>query len=265
MLKEQLLEEAQNLDASVELDSVFEAVELSDEVKENFSTVFETSVKMNAVKLAEQHINAIAESAEAKVQELVEAKTAEIEATLNENTQKFLEHLGEQWLTENKVAITKDIKAGLFESMLSGMRDLFVEHNVVVPDESVDIVAEMESELAESKDAVSTLFDESVKLKKVINEMNRNGAIQKATSELTESQKEKVESLVEGIQFNESFDGKLNSIVSMVKGSVKQEVKAPIVENVNIEFQPETIVESTPAKPEDSINKNMQAYINYSK
>ena len=72
MLKEQLLAEAQNLDTPVELDSIFESVELSDEVKANFTTVFEQAVKANAVKLAESHINQIAERSD----ELVEAQVA---------------------------------------------------------------------------------------------------------------------------------------------------------------------------------------------
>ena len=64
MLKDQLLSEAQEIDASVELDSIFESVELSEDVKSKFSTVFESTVKKHAIALAESHINAIAEKAD---------------------------------------------------------------------------------------------------------------------------------------------------------------------------------------------------------
>lgn len=263
MLKEQLLEAAQNIETSVELDSVFESVELSDDVKENFSTVFEATVKKHAVALAESHIQTIAEEADAKVNALVEEKTKEIETNLQEEAQKYLEHLGAEWLGENKVAVRNDIKSGLFESLLVGMKDLFIENNVSVPEESVDIVAEMEAEAMENKQEANKLFEENVELKSVILGMKRADAIREATEDLTESQIEKVTSLTEGMKYNEGFGGKLSSIVEMVKGSAKpQELKENTGINTseaNPNFEP--VQETANAVPEDNKDEYMNAYM----
>lgn len=263
MLKEQLIEEAQNIDASVELDSVFESVELSDDVKENFSTVFEAAVKKNAVKLAESHIQAIAESADQKVEEAVSEKTAAIEATLREETQKYLEHLGSEWIAENKVAIRNDIRSSLFESLLSGMKELFIENNVVVPEESVDVVAEMEAEAMENKQQANKMFEENVELKSVILGMKRKDAIREATVELTESQVEKVTGLTEGMKYDNAFEGKLGAIVEMVKGyGAKQELKENSVINTeeeNPNFEP---IQEVAKDPEDKPDAYMNAYMN---
>lgn len=219
MLKEQLLEEAKTIEASVELDSIFEAVELSEDVKANFSTVFEATVKKQAIQLAESHIAAIAEKADEKVQELVESKTQQIEENMVGKIDQFFSHLAKEWLAENQVAVDKGIKADLFESMFTGLKDLFVEHNVVIPAESVDVVAEMEDELNESKEELSRLFEKAVSLEGKISEMERSNAIREATANLTESQKEKVEGLVEGLEYSDAFSTKLNAIVEMVSAS----------------------------------------------
>ena len=265
MLKEQLLEEAQNIDASVALDSIFESVELSDEVKENFSTVFEAAVKTNAVKLAESHIATIAESADQKVEKLVEEKTAEIESKLNEETEKYLKHLGAEWLKENKQSVRQDIRASLFESMFSGIRDLAINHNMTLPEESVDVVAEMEAELTEQQEVSSKLFDENVSLKTKITEMQRSEALATATADLTESQIEQVVSLSEGMQFDESFGKKVSSIVSMVKASSKKEENTISEANININEEAtglNFVAETVPATQEDHM---MSAYVRAAK
>ena len=223
MIKEQLLKEAQNIETSVALNSVFESVELSPDVKANFSTVFEATVKQEAVKLAESHIKAIAEKAEEEVEKAKEDAEEKADKKLAEQASKFLDHLAKEWLAENQIAVDKGIKADLFESMLGGLKELFVEHNVVVPEESVDVVAEMEEELAEHK--------EETERDAYINYVQRETAINESVKDLTESQKEKVIGLVEGMDYSDAFGTKLTAIVEMVKGSTKEE--AAITESIN--------------------------------
>ena len=232
MLKEQLLAEAQTLDVPVELDSIFESVELSDEVKASFTTVFEQAVKSGAVKLAESHISAIAEKADELVEAQVTEQKTQIETKLYEDVDKYFGHIAAEWMAENKEAVTRDIKADLFESLVVGMKELFIEHNVVVPDEQVDIVAEMEDELEENKVEVKRLFETVQGKDKEISEMKRSHSIEAHTKDLTESQVEKVQSLIEGLSYSDKFDTKLVAIVEMV--SAKKEEK-PIDESVKPE------------------------------
>ncbi|QDH49198.1 prohead core protein [Pantoea phage Phynn] len=222
MLKEQLLAEAQELDSAVELDSILESVQLSDEVKSNFTTVFEQAVKAGAVKLAESHINQISERADELVEAQVEQRSTEIENRLYEDANKYFDHIAEEWLKENKEAVTRDIKADLFESMIMGMKELFVEHNVIVPEDQVDVVEELEDELAENQAEVSRLFESNQALTGTINSMKRESAIAEATKNLSETQIEKVTSLIEGLQYSDKFESKLGAIVEMV--AIKPEV-----------------------------------------
>lgn len=229
MLKEQLIAEAQTIDASVALDSIFESVNLSPEAKATFGTVFEATVKQHAIKLAESHIQKIAEKAEEEVEKNKEESDEKAEKKLKESAAKFLDHVAKEWLAENKLAVDRGIKADLFESMFTGMKELFVEHNVVVPEESVDVVAEMQEELEEQKAETASLFEEVSKRDAYINYIQREVALTEATKDLTESQKEKVGSLVEGMDYSDAFGTKIGAIVEMVKGQVDTAEK-PITE-----------------------------------
>lgn len=273
MLKEQLLKEAQALEVSVELDSIFESANLSEETKQTFTTVFEQAVKTKAIELAESHIGTIAESAETKVADLVEAQVKEVELRLVESADKLFEHVAAQWLAENQVAVHKGIKADLFESMFEGLKTLVVEHNVVLPEESVDIVAEMEDELHEAKEQAGTLLASLNESRDELKGLKRTTMVEKATADLTESQKEKVGALIEGLEFSDVFETKLGAIVEMAKGS-KSEKAATLNEateaGINtitedaagLNFKVEPIAESTavePAKPTGPINQYIAA------
>lgn len=221
MLKEQLLNEAKTINASVELDGIFESVELSPETQESFKTVFEQAVKKNAIALAESHILDIAEKAEEKLEEATIEATTKLEEKMLAIADKFFEHTAADWLAENKIEVERGIKADLFESMFGGLKALFVEHNVELPTESVDVVTEMEEELQETKNETSKLFDALTETQAELAGLKRTVAIDKAVESLTESQKEKVHNLIEGLEYSDTFSNKLNAIVVMAKGAIE--------------------------------------------
>uniref|UniRef100_A0AB39CA46 Prohead assembly and scaffolding protein n=1 Tax=Salmonella phage Manna TaxID=3234042 RepID=A0AB39CA46_9CAUD len=260
MLKEQLIAEAQKIDASVALDSIFESVNISPEAKETFGTVFEATVKQHAVKLAESHIAKIAEKAEEEVEKNKEEAEEKAEKKIAEQASKFIDHLAKEWLAENKLAVDKGIKAELFESMLGGLKELFVEHNVVVPEESVDIVAEMEEELQEHKEESARLFEELNKRDAYINYVQRKVALSESTKDLTESQKEKVSALVEGMDYSDAFSSKLSAIVEMVKKSNKDEstitegINTPDTEAAGLNFVTEAVEDKAAQGAEDIVS-----------
>lgn len=254
MLKDILLNEAKNIEASVALDSIFESVELSPGVKAKFETVFEATVKKHALDLAESHINAIAEKAEEKLKDAKEEAEEKAEKKLTESASRFLNHIAQEWMAENQVPIDRSIKAELFESMFAGMKELFVEHNVVVPEESVDVVAEMEEELAEQKEETARLFEEVSKRDSYINYVQRETTINEAIVNLTDVQKEKVKSLTEGMDYSDEFSSKVGSIVEMVSGFTENPVVAESVINTTdkeadgLNFITEAHEDTKPAK-----------------
>lgn len=239
-IKDQLLAESRELNTAVELDSVFESVELSEDVKTKFSAVFESAVKARALTLAETHIQAISERAD----ELVEARVEEEVTEINESVNNYFEHLVESWKEENKVALENGMKADLFESLMASMKAIFVEHNVEIPSESVDVVAELEAEIQESNVELNKLVKTNQSLKEELNARKMESAVKAATADLTESQKEKVATLAEGMKFDDKFQGKLEAIVEMVaaKKSPAEEDKSPAATDKRVEVQTDKAV-----------------------
>lgn len=266
-LKDKLLaESSEKLGAvAVELDSIFESVQLDEAVKENVSTAFEQAVRSAAIALAESHINDIASSAENQLAEGIETARVEVETKLYEDADKFLTHLGKEWLKENALQVKTNIKSELFESFASGLKELFIENNVTVPEEQVDVIDELNAELDESTAEIKSLFDKNLALEQQISSLKKEKAISEATAGLTESQKEKVLSLVEGLEYGDSYSPKLSAIVEMVANSGQKEQKPIQEQALNIDesaaavnFEPEVIVEQNDNK---QANNSMAAYL----
>ncbi|AAQ81479.1 gp22 [Aeromonas phage 31] len=265
-LKDKLLaESSEKLGAvAVELDSIFESVQLDDSVKANVSTAFEQSVRSAAIKLAESHINDMASSAETQLAEAVETARVASETKLYEDADKFLTHLGKTWLAENKQAVQTSIKAELFESMTIGLKELFIENNISVPDEQVNVVAELNTDLDEATAEVKSLFDKNLALEEQVASLQKEKALSEATMDLTMSQKEKVLNLVEGLEFGDKFAGKLSAIVEMVTASNQKTQEELQEQALNIDesaaavnFEPEAINE----QKEKQANDPMAAYL----
>lgn len=270
MLKEQLLKEAQEIAVSVELDGIFEALNLTDEQQEAFKKVFESAVIKHSTTVAESHITTISESAEAKVEELVKEGVEAAESKLQEEYTKFVQTLGAQWLEENKVAIDRGIKVDLFESMFAGLKELVIEHNVVLPEESVDVVAEMEQELQEANDETTKLFEANVQLRKENEAMKREKVVAEKTAKLTESQREKVTSLLEGVAFDEGFAAKVEYMATMAEATTEE--KEAITESLNtveddkeaLNFKVEEVIKEETKQEENKapVSSEMQSYLN---
>lgn len=237
MLKDQLMKEAQEIAVSVELDGIFESVDFSDEVKQNFTTVFEQTVKAKAIELAESHITAIAEKADELVESQLDERTAAVESKLLKIADDLFEHTAAEWLKENAVQVERSIKSSMFESFFESIKAAVVEHDVILPENSVDVVAEMEEELEERQAETTKLFGELTESRKEFAEFKRTVAVDKAVDGLTESQKEKVHELIEGLEFNGDFETKLGSIVGMAKAQRINEndgATNQIVENATV-------------------------------
>lgn len=230
-LKDALMLEAQNIETSVELDSIFESADLSADTRAKFATVFESVVKAKAVALAESHIEQIAEKAEAQVEEKANEKVAALSETVN----KYFDHLVENWMEENRLAVENGIKVQMFDSLLESMKETFIEHNIVVPAESVDVVAEMEEEIAEAQAELNAMIDTNKILKEEIQGIKRDQAIAEATASLTDVAKSKVATLTEGLAFDTNFEGKLAAIVEMVSAVKETTADEQIVENTTTE------------------------------
>ena len=178
-------------DASIA--AMFEGMDLAEDFKSKVTLVFEAAVN---------------EAAATKAEAIVEAKTAELEAEMNESVQKsvdqivenldsYLDYVVEEWMKENELAIETGVKVEMAESLMDGLKSLFEEHNIEVNEETVDVVAGLEEQAEELKDAANEAINESVALKAEIASLKAERVFEEMTEDLTITQRERLKVLSE--------------------------------------------------------------------
>lgn len=217
-------------DVQIELSSLFEGLDLSDKLKENLQVTFDTAVQTSAAQIAEsvleEQIKAIEEKHTAdviEVTEQLENKYQEKIDALTESTQIYIDDFLAEWKEENKIAIDNQLKAKLFDQIFEQLSNVFVEHNLNVPTEEIDVYEELQQECDELQEKVDSLLKENQTLKVSIQESQVKETIKKLTQHLTESQIEKVIALSENIQIDQNVEKKLKTIVAMVEATSSKE------------------------------------------
>lgn len=185
---------------------IFAGSDLSEDFKEKASVIFETVVNTRV----QEEVEAIAEEYAAKLDEEV----ATIAADLTEKVDAYLDYVVEQWMEENQVAIDRGIRAEVAEAFIDGLRDLFIEHSINVPEEEVDVVAEMAEELESKDESLNEAINETIELRKQLEAYKAKDILESYSKGLTDTQAEKLHTLAEGVEFNDSkeFERKVKII-----------------------------------------------------
>lgn len=211
---------------------LFEGEEFSAEFKEKVAVVFEAAVAATVAP--------IKEAIEAEFVTKLDEETAKIESELSEKVEKFLDFTSSKYMEENAVAIESGIKVEIAESLLEGLKSMFVEHNVVVDEKTVDTIQEMSDELDAERKKFTGAVLENADLKKQIVALNNQMAFQSVTEGLADTQVEKLRSLAESITFDSTED--YASKLKTIRESFFTEA-APVVadqsEQLNEDVQPE--------------------------
>jgi hypothetical protein len=192
--------------AKEDMDVIFGGEELSEEVREKARTIFEAAV--NARLYSE--VARLEEEFEVKLTEALEEKVEQ----LSENIDKYLSYAVEQWVSENEIAIESGLKAEVMEDFIHGLKNLFAENYVEIPDDKVDLVAELSQHVAELEEKVNTVVKENFELKDYVDSLEVDKVFAEAVETLPLTQQEKLRSLVEGIEYSDvtEFTKKLNVI-----------------------------------------------------
>lgn len=218
---------------------IFAGADLSEEFKEKATVIFEAAVH---AKISEE-LERLEEEYAAKLDEQVETLVTD----LVEKVDSYLDYVVEQWMQENQVAIDRGIRAEIAESFIDGLRNLFVEHNINIPEEETDIIADMAEELDVTESALNESINETIELRKQIEAYKAKEILESYTKGLTETQAEKLRTLSEGVEFGDSkeFERKVQIIKEQYFGgkSVLSESKDQIdpvdlnesAENVNVD------------------------------
>ena len=167
--------------------------ELSEEFKEKAKTIFEAALRSKVVEIRE----ALEAQYDRKLQEEIEAAKQE----LTERVDSYLEYVSEEWVSENQLAIENGIKTEMTESFLSGMKGLFEEHYVTIPEEKYDVLHNMVEKLDEMETKLNEQIQKNISLNKRLAESVADSIFDQVSDGLAATQKEKLASLAESVEF----------------------------------------------------------------
>ncbi len=189
-----------------DIDAMF-GEDLNEEFKERAEVVFEaavnTRVNLEVARLEEEY-EAKATELEESFNDALEEQTAAVLEDVTNKLDQYLDYCVEQWMEDNKIAIDNSIRADIAEDFMEALRNVFAEHYITVPDEKIDLVAEMKAELDEIKAKLNETTDEKIALEAIIEEASKEAAFEEVSEGLAETQIEKLKTLAEGIDYSDA-------------------------------------------------------------
>ena len=194
------------LDVSDDIKALLEGTELTEEFAEKAKTIFEAAVKAKLKEEYDKLVKHFAEETEKKVEEIKKELSEEVNGTVN--------YAIGQWKEENKIAIDQGIKTEITEDFIAGLKNLFEEHYISIPDDKVDVVEGMADQIREMETRLDEQVKANVKLQNRLDESARVVVLNNVSEGLADTQKEKLAALAEGIEFTteEEFTKKVNTI-----------------------------------------------------
>ena len=199
---------AEDLDMSDDVNALLEGENLTEEFKQKATTIFEAAVM--------SRIEVIAEEVEKQLVEQFESAVEEIKEELAGKVDEYLNYMVNEWMEQNELAIENGLRSEIAEDFISGLKNLFTEHYIDIPEDKVDVVSEMAEKVAELEDALNEQITKGIALTKELNEQRKVEAVYEACEGLTQTQVEKLKSLAEGVEFTteDEFATKLETLKS---------------------------------------------------
>ena len=231
-------------DIEEDVNALLAGEELSEEFQEKARTIFETAI---TAKVAE-----VKEALEARYSEVLAEEVEDIKKELNERVDSYLEYVAEEWFTENQLAVEAGLKTEMTESFLTGMKSLFEEHYVSIPEEKYDVLESMVEKLDDMETKLNEQIEKNVSLNKRLAESVADGIVDQVSEGLAQTQKEKLASLAESVEFEseESYREKLETLKESYFPS----------KGVSPSAKKENISEGVDSSPE-SVQGSMAAYL----
>jgi len=193
-------------DIEEDVNALLGGEELSEEFQAKARTIFEAALrsKVSEIKetLEEQYAAALSEEVE------------EIKSELSERVDSYLEYVSDEWFAENALAIEGGLKTEMTESFLEGMKGLFEEHYVTIPEDKYDVLESMVDKLDDMETKLNEQIEKNVSLNKRLSESVADGILDQVSEGLASTQKEKLASLAESVEFEseEEYREKLETL-----------------------------------------------------
>ena len=195
-----------SIDISSDINALVDGEDLSEEFKEKAATIFEAAVKSKTRK----ELTRITEDQ----QVAMAIEIDEYKDTLSEKVDQYLDYVVEEWMKENELAIERGLKGEIAEDFISGLKQLFEDHYIDVPNEKYNVLEAQSEKIAELEEQLNGIMEQNIEMKTANSDLVREQVVLEAASELTDTQFEKFKSLTEEIDFKDqdTFREKLDTL-----------------------------------------------------
>ena len=242
--EEELVEAEFNVEEDVQ--ALFEGEELSEEFQEKARTIFETAI---SAKVSE-----IKESLNETYQNALVEEVVAIKEELAERVDSYLEYVADEWFQENALAVESGLKSEVTESFLDGMKSLFEEHYVTIPEERYDVLESMVDKLDEMEGKLNEQIERNVALNRRLAESSADGIFGAVTEGLADTQKEKLATLAENVEFESEADYR-EKLTTLRNSYFPEHVGTPSTsENISEEVSTNEVIS-------EEVSPMMQAYL----
>ena len=244
--EEAIVDESINIEDDV--NALLGGEELSEEFKERAKTIFEAALNSK--------IKEIQDTLEIQYEQKLNEEKEELKVSLQERVDSYLEYVAEEWMTENQLAVEHGLKTEMTESFLSGMKGLFEEHYVTIPEDKYDVLESMVEKLDDMETKLNEQIDKNIGLNKRLGESVATGILESVSDGLAATQKEKLASLAESVEFES--EEKYREKLEVLKESYFARTTNESAKKISKAQTLSEGVDSTPAP----VSTGMDAYLN---
>ena len=245
--EEEVIEEEEAIDIEADVQALLEGEELSEEFQNKARTIFEAAIRTK--------VDAIKEEIQSSYEEQLVEDVQVIKEGLTERLDSYLEYVATEWVNENSLAIENGLKTEMTESFLSGMKSLFEDHYVTIPEEKYDVLNSMVDKLDEMENKLNEQIDANVTLNKRLAESTADVIFADVVEGLALSQKEKLQSLAENIEFESESDYR-EKLETLRESYFPANPGTPTKK-----VQSENLSEGVESAPESGVSRSMEAYM----
>ena len=194
------------VDVSQDVNALLQGEELSEEFQKKAATIFEAAVKAKVVEQVEKFESDYEEKLAKEVESVKESMEARVDA--------HLDYVAEQWVKENHLAIDSGLRNEITEEFITGLKNLFSENYIDIPDDKYDVLEGMTEQIDEMEGKLNEQIEKNVELNKALGQYIKNGIVGEVSEGLAQTQKEKFNSLVESVEFEseESYREKVGTL-----------------------------------------------------
>ena len=213
------------IDVEEDLNALIAGEELSEEFQEKARTIFEAAIK---TKVAE-----MTEAVKAQYEETLVEEVKAIKEELQDRLDSYLEYVADEWVSENELAIEHGLKTEMTESFLEGMKKLFEDHYVTIPEEKYDVIESMVDKLDEMESKLNEQIDKNVALNKRLAESTADVIFAEVTEGLAQTQRDKLATLAENVEF-ESENGYREKLETLKESYFPSKTSTPNSKSENL-------------------------------